>query len=120
MRTDQQRIETYDAKSNPVNVAPVVTAQLPTMKSGFATKVAGLVAVEIQMQAACNAAGVPTIQYPFYINYAREAWKLQTSGISGTTFTMMMQSLKDKYERYGLAEPNLIQWAADIFQVTVT
>ena len=120
MRTDAQRIASYDTKSNPTTVAPVVTAQLPDMKSGFASKVQSLATFEQTAQASMNAAGIPTIQYPFYLNFGRELWALAARGVSGTTLKNMAQSLKEKYVLYGLAEPNLIQWAADWFQITLT
>ncbi len=120
MRTDAQRIARYDDKSNPVTVAPIVTAQLPTMKSNFSGKAQSLADIEISIQNSLNAAGLPTIQYPFYLNFGREMWALGVRGVSGTSYIQMCQSLKEKYLRYGLAEPNLIQFAADWFQVTLT
>jgi hypothetical protein len=32
--------------------------------------------MEIQVKQTCDASGVPTIQYPFYLNFGREIWAL--------------------------------------------
>ena len=120
MKSDAQRIAKYLAKTLPANVALVVTAQLPTMKSGFSAQVTTLAEKETLIQNALNAAGVPTIQYPFYLNFGREMWSLSRRGISGSSYVIMVQSLFDKYLAYGLAQGNLMALAADIFSVQVT
>ena len=120
MRSDAERIAQYNAKTVPANVALVVTAQLPDMKSGFAANSTTLIEKETLIQNALNAAGIPTIQYPFYLNFGRELYSLDRRGISGTTYVIMAQSLFDKYLAYGLAQGTLLAIAADIFMVQLT
>jgi hypothetical protein len=120
MKSDTQRIARYDAKSVPANVAPVVTAQLPTMKSGFSSAVQSLYAIEAAIQNELNGFVVPTIQYPFYLNFGREIWALMRRGISGDTLVAMAQSLQEKYVLYGLDENFLIALANGVFTLTLT
>ena len=97
-----------------------VASALTGMKSGFATAVQSLVPVEMQIQALLNGADVPTIQYPFYLNFGREIWKKIHEGIDGTTLASSAQSLHDKYVAYGLLTANLQAIADQVFNITVT
>jgi len=120
MRTDAERIAAYNSKSTPTTVALIVTAQLPGMKAGFASLAGDIVAKETAIQAQLNALGLPTIQYPFYLNFGRELWSLGKRGISGTTLITMAQSLVDKYTRYGLIGDILKAIALEIFQLDLS
>ena len=120
MKSDAERIASYDAKTVPANVALVVTAQLPDMKSGFSAAVTSLAAIEMQIQGLLNSANVPTISYPFYLNFGRELWALGKRGVSGTSFTTMAQSLLEKYVKYGLLEADLKLIATVAFTQTLT
>lgn len=121
MKSDTIRIETYDAKTVPTTVALKVASLLPTMKTAFATACASFVAKEIAVQGVLNAVpgGVPTIQYPFYLNFGREMWALNRKGISGPSALMAATSLEDKYEGYGLAAVTLKKIALDVFSVII-
>jgi hypothetical protein len=120
MRTDEQREGKYDAKYVPATVSLKIASVLPGMRSGFSTAVQDLVAIEFQIQTVLNAAVVPTIQYPFYLNFGREIWKMQNKGIDGPSLASMAQSLHDKYVAYGLATANLVDIADQVFHITVT
>jgi hypothetical protein len=97
-----------------------VAAQLGGMKTGFSGAIQSLVPVEMATQNVLNAAAVPTINYPFYLNFAREIWKLIRKGIDGPGLAASAQSLHDKYEAYGLATLTLAAIADTVFNITVT
>ena len=120
MKTDLQRDDSYIAKTVAATVSLKVASRLATMKTGFSTAMLSLVPIEIAIQAVLNDADVPTIDYPFYLNFGREIWKLQNKGIDGTTLASSAQSLHNKYESYGFATATLADIADQIFHITVT
>jgi hypothetical protein len=120
VKDDAARIATYVAKTVPTTVSLKVAAMLTTMKSSFAIAAATFVAKEIAIQGVLNGLGtVPTIQYPFYLNFGREIWGLSTRGIAGPGLLAMSISLEDKYEGYGLAAATLKKIALDVFTLII-
>jgi len=120
VKTDEQRIASYLAKTVPATLSLKVAAVLGGMQSGFAAACNDLVPIEIAIQAECNIAAVPTIQYPFYLNFGREIWKLEHKGIDGPGLIASAQSLHDKYVSYGLDTALLVSIADKVFTITVT
>lgn len=120
MRTEQQRSDAYGGKTDAATVGLKVAAQLSGMKTGFLASMNSLVPKEQQIQGLLNANAVPTIQYPFYLNFGREIWYLDNRGIRGATLEAMAQSLHDKYVLYGLATARLVEIADTVFNITVS
>lgn len=120
MKSDAQRIASYLAKTVPSTVGLKVASMLSGMKTGFAGAAHSLVPVEIAIQAVLNDTDIPTIEYPFYLNFGRELWSEQGKGIDGPTLASVAQSLHDKYEAYGLATATLVDIADQVFHITVT
>jgi hypothetical protein len=120
MRSDAQRIAKYLAKTVPATMSLKIASVLSTMKTDFASVTDDLVEMEIALQGMLNGAGVPTIQYPFYLSFGRELWALGHTGISGDSATGVAQDIKDKWEGQGLASATLIAIAADLFSIVVT
>lgn len=120
MRSVQERKDKYNAKTVPANVSAVVNAQLPGMQDAFANKIESVSIMENQVQVELNGLNVPTIRYPFYLNFGRELWALIDRGISGDSLISMAQALKVKWVNRGLESANLITIAADVFALTLT
>lgn len=120
MRTDAERLAAYGSKTTPATVGLKVAAQLAGMKTGFAAAINSLVPIEMQIQGLLNANPVPTIQYPFYLNFGREIWGMRNRGIDGAALSAMAQSLHDKYELYGLDTARLVEIADTVFNITAT
>jgi hypothetical protein len=120
VKTDAQRIAAYLAKTVPGTISLKVAAVLEGMKTGFTSATESLVPMETQVQGLLNDANEPTIQYPFYLNFAREIWAKIRLGIDGPSLASLAQSLHDKYEAYGLATAVLIDIADQVFGITVT
>lgn len=93
---------------------------LAGMKTGFTAALNSLVPIEMAIQTVLNGTDVPTIDYPFYMNFGREIWSKQNKGIDGDTLASVAQSLTDKYEAYGLDDAILIDIADTVFHITVT
>lgn len=120
MKSDAQRTTSYNAHTVATTVGLKVASQLSLMKASFATQAASFVAKEIAIQAVLNAEGdVPTIQYPFYLNFGREIWSLTYRGITGPNLLAMATSLKTKYTSYGLDAAKLSTVALDVFTMVI-
>ena len=120
MRTDAERIAQYIAKYVPTTVGLKVAAQLTGMKSGFASAINALVPIEVEIQTILNGLTVPTIQYPFYLNFGREIWRLQKEGIGGGSLTDQGEVLSVKYQAQGLTKAHLNKIALDVFGVALS
>jgi len=120
MKTDAQRIASYLAKTVPATLSLKIASVLGGMQSGFAAATNDLVPMEQAVQGVCNDAAVPTIQYPFYLNFGREIWSGKMQGIDGPGLIAVAQSLHDKYVTYGLATAVLVDIADQVFTITVT
>lgn len=120
MRTDAQRKDKYVAKTTPTTVGLKVASVLGDMKSGFSAAISDLYPIETKIQGILNSAGtVPTLRYPFYLNFGRELWKRDWAGIDGPALVAMAVVLTAKYVDYGLVEAHLIKIALDCFGITV-
>lgn len=126
MQTDQQRKDAYAAKTTPATVSLKVASQLSTMKSGFAAGIGGvdgLVAMEVAIQTILNdqpTPAVPTIQYPFYLNFGREIWARKNSGIAAAALKDNAEVYRIKYMSYGCAETILDEIGLTCFGITFT
>jgi hypothetical protein len=119
MKDDARRIGAYIAKTTPTTVGLKVAAQLVGMKSGFASAMAELVPLEIQIQTILNDETVPTIKYPFYLNFGREMWRKKNAGIDGGPLTAEAEVLEVKYKGQGLTGAVLARIALDCFNVVI-
>ncbi|MGD0460745.1 MAG: hypothetical protein ABSC21_23745 [Terriglobia bacterium] len=120
MKPLQQRTDKYGQKYVPATVSLKVAAQLSTMHAGFAgSGMADLYAKEVLMQAALNAItpSIPTILYPFYLNFGRQLWAASHKGLNGYALADTGHALKTKYLAYGIAAPGIDAIAA-LFSVT--
>ena len=52
------------------------------IRDSYANAQTSLVAMELVVRGELNGAGVPTIQYPFYLCFGRELWSLASKGYS--------------------------------------
>ena len=122
MQTDTQRKDQYAAKNVAATVALKVASRLSGMRSRFGTAMQSLVPIEIKIQGILNGTtpAIPTIQYPFYLNFGRELWALQNKGLSGNALTLQAQTLSTYYQARHYTQAVLIQIALDCFGLVVT
>lgn len=125
MKSDAARSAKYDAKTVAATVNLIVAQVLPDARTNFADPagMSDLVSKEQQIQGILNGATppVPTIQYPFYLCFGREAWALQRKGIAGPAFTNACQGIRDKWNYKGFLTASLLdQIALDVFSVVTS
>jgi hypothetical protein len=127
MRDDALRIAAYISKTTPTTVGLKVAAQLAGMKTGFSGSMTGpdgIVATEMKVQGILNAwstpTPIPTIDYPFYMNFARQVFARRRKGVDGTGLTAIAQAYKDYWTDLGYLDTLLVKIALDCFTLTLT
>jgi len=108
MTDPNQRIIAWEIKTDTTRMKETLDTLRPDMLKRFEAAVASLCEMEVKARQTLNAAGVHTIFYVPYLNYARQLYKLsRQQGISGESFAMGAQVLLDKWAARGL-NPNVL------------
>jgi len=98
----------WQIKTDTGKVKQILDDRRPDMFKSHEAAVANLCEMEVKARQTLNAAGVHTIFYVAYLNYARQLYKLsRQKGISGESFAMAAQVLLDKWQARGL-NPNVL------------
>ena len=87
------------------------------MLANVTAKTPMIAATELQVKQVCDGAGVPTIQYPFYLCFGRELWSLSRKEISGESLAIEVATLIEKWKARGLVEALLQAIRTDVFNV---
>ena len=111
------RIENWNGKYNLERVTAILTEKRPKMLEHVSSVVPMLAAMELEVKQVCDGAGVPTIQYPFYLCFGREIWSLTRKGISGESLAQAAATLIAKWVSRGLSAPVLQAIRTDVFNV---
>ena len=112
-----QRINNWNEKYNLERVNAILTEKRPKMLEHASSVVVLLAGMEMQVKQVCDGAGVPTIQYPFYLCFGRELWALSRRDISGESLAMEAATLIAKWKARGLTEALLQAIRTDVFNV---
>jgi hypothetical protein len=117
MADPTKRLARWSAKFNTERVKEILDALRDDMASAVAATYPGLVDVESQVKQVLDGLGLPTIQYPFYLCYGRELWRLQSQNISGESLAIEAQVLLDKWVARGLVQSALEATRKQVFNV---
>jgi hypothetical protein len=112
-----KRIDNWDTKYNLERVSAILTEKRPKMLQNVASVAPLIAAMELQVKQVCDGAGVPTIQYPFYLCFGREMWALTRKDISGESLALEGATLIAKWVARGLQQPVLQAIRTDVFNV---
>jgi hypothetical protein len=113
-----QRQMNWQIKTDTARMKETLDALRPDMLKRYEAAVAGLCEMETKSRQTLNAAGVHTIMYVPYLNYARQLYKLsRQQGISGESFSMSAQVLLDKWSARGLDSAVLARIRTEVFDV---
>ena len=108
MSDPNQRPTAWKIKTNTGRVKETLDTLRPDMLKHYEAAVASLCEMETTARQTLNAAGVHTIMYVPYLNYARQLYKLsRQQGISGESFALGAEVLLDKWAARGL-NPNVL------------
>ena len=118
MSDPNQRIMSWEIKTDTARMKQTLDTLRPNMLKHFEAAVASLCEMETKARQTLNAAGVHTIFYVPYLNYARQLYKLsRQQGISGESFALSAQVLLDKWSARGLDSAVLARIRTEVFDV---
>ena len=112
-----KRINNWDEKYNLERVNAILTEKRPTMLQNMSAVVPLMTAMELQVKQTCDAAGVTTITYPFYLCFGREMWALTRKDISGESMAIEAATLIAKWVARGLTQSVLQAIRSAVFNV---
>ena len=112
-----KRIANWDAKFNTERIKATLDEKRSTMLANVTAVFPMIAAMELQVKQVCDGAGVPTIQYPYYLSFGREIWALSRREISGESLAIEAAILIDKWKARGLVEAVLQAIRTDVFNV---
>ena len=112
-----RRIAKWNAKFNTERIKGILDDMRPAMLANVTAVFPLITAMELQVKQTCDASGVPTIQYPFYLNFGREIWALTRKEVSGESLAQDVAVLIAKWTARGLTAPVLQAIRSEVFNV---
>ena len=113
-----KRIANWNVGYNTERIKAIVDEKRPAMLASVTATYPMIAAMELQVKQVCDGAGVPTIQYPFYLCFGREMWALSRKDISGESLAKEAATLIAKWKARGLTEAVLQGIRTDVFNVS--
>jgi hypothetical protein len=114
-----QRQMNWQIKTDTARMKQTLDTLRPDMLKRYEAAVASLCEMEVKARQTFNAAGVHTIFYVVYLNYARQLYKLsRQKGISGESFAMSAQILLNKWSARGLDSAVLARIRTEVFDAS--
>ena len=119
MSDPNQRLMNWQIKTDTGKVKQILDDLRPDMLKHYEAAVASLFEMETKARQTLNSAGVHTIMYVPYLNYARQLYKLsRQQGISGESFALGAQVLLDKWSARGLDSAVLARIRSEVFDTS--
>ena len=117
MMDPTRRIAKWNAKFDTARVKETLDALRPAMLANVTAVFPMLTAMELQVKQTCDASGVSTIQYPFYLNFGREIWALTRKEVSGESLAQAAAVQIAKWVARGLNQAVLQAIRSQVFNV---
>lgn len=112
-----RRIKKWDAKFNTERVKGTLDAMRPEMQAHVQTTFPSITAMELQVKQVLDGRGVSIIQYPFYLSFGREVWRLISKQLSGNSLAREVAVLVEKWKDRGLSQAVLEAVRSEVFNV---
>ncbi|MCS7250797.1 MAG: hypothetical protein RMJ34_07590 [candidate division WOR-3 bacterium] len=112
-------VNRYAAKMRGRHLGDAFSGQHTTMVTNYATYIGEMCAVIEATKQLLNAQGVAISQYPFYLVYSREIFRL-TKSFGGLTLLRNRDVVQKKWKDWGLDERLLKSIDRDIFGLPET
>ena len=112
-----RRISNWDAMYKTDRIKAALDDKRPAMLSRVTAVVPALAAIESQVKQVLDGLGVATIQYPFYLDFGRELWRMRDQDISGESAAMEADVLLQKWVARGLTQAVLEAIRTQVFNI---
>ena len=111
-----RRLEAWQAKFSPDKVMATLTARREAMARRYEAAIADLCTMESEVKQVLDGLGAPTLQYVYYLDYARQLFRLtRRQSLSGASFDLESQVLLQKWGARGLDPAILAKIRKDVF-----
>jgi hypothetical protein len=112
------RISKWNQKFNTERIKATLDDMRTDMYSRVQSVFPEITAMEGQVKQVLDIEGVPTIEYPSYLNYGRELWRLTRKEISGTSMQLEALVLLNKWVARGLTQSVLEAIRLQVFNIS--
>jgi len=116
--SSDKRVAKWNAKFNTERIKAILDDMRPDMLGNVQSVFPELVTMESEVKQTLDAQGVPTIQYPFYLNFGREIWRLKRNNVSGESLALEASVLIAKWVGRGLSQSVLEAIRTQVFDVS--
>ena len=118
MATDpSRRIAKWNAKYDTTRIKATLDEMRPDMYARVQAVYPLLTAMESQVKQVLDLQGEQTINYPWYLDFGRQVWKLQRQEISGEALAVTVANLIAKWAGRGLSQTLLEIIRTGVFNV---
>ncbi|MBM3315131.1 hypothetical protein FJY71_04725 [candidate division WOR-3 bacterium] len=117
MSDPTKRIAKWDAKFDTERIKGALDDLRPTMLGSVQSVTPQLVSMEGQVKQVLDAEAVATIQYPFYLSFGRQVWRLIRQEVSGDSLAKEVAVLVTKWKDRGLSQAVLELIRTQVFNV---
>lgn len=112
-----KRIAKWNTKFNTERIKGILDDMRPTMYANVQAVFPLLVSMETQVKQVLDGQGVSIIDYPFYLDFGREIWRLQRKEVSGESLAIEVATLASKWVARGLSQSVLETIRTGVFNV---
>ena len=113
-----KRIAKWNAKYNLERVMGTLQDLRPSMYANVQAVFPQITAMELQVKQTLDAEGVSIIQYPFYLSFGREMFRLRRMDVSGEGLATEAATLIAKWVARGLSQSVLEAIRSQVFDVS--
>lgn len=117
MSEPTKRIARWSTKFNTERLKTDIDNLRPAMLAAVQAVFPELVLMESQVKQVLDGLSVATIQYPFYLAFGRELWRLTRQQISGPSLAKEAAVLVDKWKARGLSQAVLEAIRSQVFNI---
>ncbi|MCX6841264.1 MAG: hypothetical protein NTX53_03125 [candidate division WOR-3 bacterium] len=112
-----KRTQNWDSKFDTAAIKATLDKKRPKMLEHVEAVFSSIAIMETEVKQTCDAAGVSTIQYPFYLCFGRELWSKSRKEMSGESLAKEAAILITKWTARGLTQAVLQAIRSQVFNV---
>ncbi|MEO0080832.1 MAG: hypothetical protein ABIL25_00870 [candidate division WOR-3 bacterium] len=112
-----KRIAKWNAKYNTERIKATLDDLRPGMLESVTFVFPLLAAMELEVKQVLDQEGVSIIEYPFYLSFGRELWRLKRMNVSGESLAAEAAILIGKWVARGLSQSVLETIRTQVFDI---
>ncbi|MEO0082264.1 MAG: hypothetical protein ABIL25_08240 [candidate division WOR-3 bacterium] len=113
----EKRVMQWDRKYNVGRAMAAIEDQRPKMLERYEAAITALCNVEQMTREVLNERAIQTINYVWYLDYARQLFKLTRKNVAGDSLALAAKVLLDKWQSRGLDPDVLAAIRSQVFNI---